>query len=441
MVEQHNKTSIWHPYTKHSEADLGLPNILRADGVYLYDAFGQRYFDAVSSWWACALGHGVTEIVDAIKRQTEILQHSILGNLTHPEAEELATELSDLTGGNKRVLFASDGSSAIEAALKIALQFWSNNGKSAKKQFLSFKNAYHGDTLGSISVGFLEEFHRHYGSVLKTAKAVNPPACHKCPFNKRPESCDTECFAEMLQAIETDADAIAAVVVEPLCQGSAGMNIYPAKYLKKLADTCASNEILLIVDEIAMGFWRTGKKFAYDHAAINPDIICVGKALSGGYLPLSGTIVTNNIYEAFSDTSPDRSFYHGHTFAGNPIACAAALAALKIYATDAFKNQVRLNSEIMATRLEQLSRNPKVKFTRNLGMIAAWNMANPAGLTGLISPAQRVRVALFERGVLVRPLGDVLYLMPPLNSPASVLEETFDKLEEVLKVNGVCPKS
>ena len=327
-----DQASIWHPYTRHSALRDGFPVITRGEGVFLFDSDGNRYVDAISSWWACNLGHSHPRLIQAIIRQASELQHSILGNLTHPRAAELAYGLAGVfPDRRRRVLFASDGASAVEAALRIAVQYRHNIGESGRFQFAAFEDAYHGDTIGAMAVGYLPAFHSAYRPLLFPVYKVKTPDCSACLPETSPETCAVQCFSSMQRTVEEHAKELAAVIVEPLCQGAAGMRMYPAKYLRKLSELCAQNHVLLIVDEIAMGFGRTGRMFAFEHAGIDPDIVCVGKGLSGGYLPISAAVVKEEIFETFADEPEDHTFYHGHTFAGNPIAAAAAVECLNIY--------------------------------------------------------------------------------------------------------------
>ncbi|MBU0679133.1 MAG: adenosylmethionine--8-amino-7-oxononanoate transaminase, partial [Verrucomicrobia bacterium] len=362
---------LWHPYTKFSAIEAeGLPMMVRGEGIYLFDAEGNRYVDAIASWWACALGHGHPRIVEAIRRQAGELQHSILANLSHPRAVELAGRLAALMPTpDRHVLFASDGASAVEAALKIALQFRCNAGQPERRRFAYLEEAYHGDTLGAVSVGYLEGFHKPFESVLFPAFEVPVP---HAPAQEE------ECFQKTAKVFEQHRQELTALIVEPLCQGAAGMKMYSPAYLRRLADLCRQANVLLIADEIAMGFGRTGKMFAFEHAGIDPDIVCVGKALSAGYLPISATIVKDEIYGTFADSPADHSFYHGHTFCGNPIAAAAALEALRLYNEERLCEKAAAISEIFRTRLEALKGRPGVRDIRILGAIAAVELDSPA---------------------------------------------------------------
>lgn len=413
---------VWHPYTRFStfESDP-LPVIVRGEGIYLFNNKGNRYVDAISSWWACALGHGHPRIVAAMQKQAAELQHSILGNLSHPRAIELAAKLAGLMPTPQRhVLFSSDGASAVEAALKIALQYWHNLGRTGKTRFAALEEGYHGDTLGAVGVGYLEQFHKPFDPVVSPAYRTSP---------------QKDGFAGMADLIAKHADELAAVIVEPLCQGAAGMKMYPADYLKKLAKLCRERNVLLIADEIATGFGRTGRMFAFEHAGIDPDIVCVGKALSGGYLPISAAIVKDTIHETFSDKPADHSFYHGHTFCGNPVAAAAAVEALSVYEEENTPKKAAAMETLFKKSLAPLSTLPFVQDIRYLGAIAAVELKSESPAPAVTRP-HRVRKLLIDEGVLLRPLGNVVYLMPPLNIGQMDLEWLVYKFAEAIRACG-----
>ena len=417
-----DRRRIWHPYTRFStfESDP-LPVIVRGEGVYLFDDRGNRYIDAISSWWACALGHGHPRIIAAIQKQAAELQHSILGNLSHPRAIELAEKLAGLMPTTERhVLFSSDGACAAEAALKIALQYWHNVGQPEKRRFAALEEGYHGDTLGAVGVGYLEHFHKPFDSVVFPSFRTSP---------------QKDGFAGMADLIAKHADKLAAVIVEPLCQGAAGMKMYPANYLRQLGALCRKQNVLLIVDEIATGFGRTGRMFAFDHASIDPDIVCVGKALSGGYLPISAAIVKDAIYETFSDKPADHSFYHGHTFCGNPIAAAAAIEALTIYEEEKTPEKATAMETLFKESLEPLAKLSTVQEVRCLGAIAAVEL-KPESPSPTVTRPHRVRESLLDEGVLLRPLGNVVYLMPPLVIDRKALKSLVSKFSAAVQNAG-----
>lgn len=430
MSKHPGRSHIWHPYTRFSAVHEGLPRIVRGEGIYLEDDQGKRYVDITSSWWACSLGHGHPRIIKAIQQQAETLQHSILGNLSHPPAEALAAKLVSLMPSiDRHVLFASDGASSVEAALKIALQYAHQTGNPGRTRFVSIREAYHGDTLGAVGVGYLESFHRYLRPALNQSWLLDMPACNGCMDS----ACRKDCFRDVPPFLEKHAKEIAAVIVEPLCLGAAGMKMYGPGYLKRLAHVCETLQIPLIVDEIAMGFGRTGKWFAFEHAGIDPDMVCVGKAITAGYLPMSAVVVKDDLYNTFADTPRDHTFYHGHTWSGNPIAAAAALEALIVYEDDQLIERARLLGDKMAEALESFVALPTVRDVRALGLIGVVEL-EPDESTP--PRARRVQAAMRERGYLLRPLGSVLYLMPPLVIEEADLMLAIKTLKEAIELCG-----
>ncbi len=414
------KNRIFHPYTPFSAIEKGFPNIVRGEGIHLFDDQGNRYVDIVSSWWACALGHSHPKVVDAIQKQAGTLQHSITGSLTHPGVLELADRLANLMPTpDRHTVFASDGCSAVEAALKIAIQYGYNTGRPEKNWIIGMDQGYHGDSLGALGAGFVDGFHKPFKHAVLHHETLPFPI---------PSDEDPDGFEPSRGVVERNAPHLAAVIVEPLCQGSAGMRIYPAGYLKKLADCCKKNNVLLIVDEIAMGFGRTGKRFAFNHAGIDPDIVTVGKALTAGYMPMSACIVKDSIYNTFSDTGEkDHTFYHGNTYAGHTIGCAAALAALDIYEAEDTVARAAEMAGKMKQWMQPLGKLPCVKELRFLGMIGV------AELVPETQPlVQKIRKTLMDQGYLFRPLGTVFYLMPPLVIDDVELKASIDALHATI---------
>jgi adenosylmethionine-8-amino-7-oxononanoate aminotransferase len=417
----HMPNKIFHPYTPFSAIEKGFPNMVRGEGIYLFDENGNRYVDIVSSWWACALGHGHPKVVKAIQEQAALLQHSITGGLTHPNVLALADRLAGLMPTpDRHSVFASDGCSAVEAAIKIAIQHWYNIGKPNKTWVIGMDQGYHGDSMGALGAGFVDGFHKPFD------KVVSHPA--KLPFPV-PTTNDPDGFEPSRQVIEEHAGKLAAVIVEPLCLGSAGMKMYPPDYLRQLADCCAANDVLLIIDEVAMGFGRTGKRFAFNHAGIDPDIACVGKALTAGYMPLSACIVKDEIYNTFTDQGEkDCTFYHGNTYAGHPIGCAAALAALDIYeAEDTVERAAEMAGKLKQWMLPmgELECVTALRFLGLIGVVELKPEAKP-----LIA---QIKQSLFEQGYLFRPLGTVFYLMPPLVISSDELRAAVYALQQTLE--------
>jgi adenosylmethionine-8-amino-7-oxononanoate aminotransferase len=414
QVRRWDQAHVWHPYTRASTLAAGdLPVIVRGDGIHLMDAEGRRYVDAISSWWCASLGHSHPRLVAAIQRQAATLQHSILANLTHPPAAELAARLAALMPTpDRHVLFASDGASAVEQALKIAVQYAANIGQPQRRRFACLHGAYHGDTLGAMAVGYLEQWHRPFKPLL--AKAVMLPL-------------PVPGFAAWEDVLRPQAAELAAVIVEPLCLGAAGMRMYPAERLRALAEWCRKHQVLLIDDEIAMGFGRTGRMFAYEHAGIDPDIVCVGKALTGGTLPMSATIAKDFLYATFTDRPADHTLQHGHTFCGNPIAAAVANEALRLCGEmDLPARAARLGIQLTA-QLEPLRGRRGIRDVRTLGLIGAVEL-EPEAEPSAISRPHRIRLRLQQEGVLLRPLGNVIYLMPPLIIPEADLQALVGRL-------------
>ena len=413
---------IWHPCTDINQMEqTPIPIIETAKGVYLYEVGGRALLDGFASWWCVNLGHGHPKLIEAIQKQAAKLQHAILGGMSHPSAIDLAEKLAEITPGDLRhSFFACDGASAVEAALKIAVQRWANVGEKSRVRFVGLVDGYHGDTLGAMGVGYVEAFHRDYKDVIRSAHSALSPHCLQCPRGKEPETCDIECFDSMEAILREHHREIAAVIVEPLCQAAAGVRIYPEEYLRRLRRLCDEYGLILIADEIAVGFGRTGHMFACERAGIVPDIMTVGKGLTGGYMPLSVAIVNDAIYNSFrnSDDGRDRTFNHSHTFGGNPTVTALALAALGVYEDE----HVLENCQPRIKQLEQGMRELGLLLdesrTRAMGMMGVVEVNDASG--GAERASRVVRKA-YEMGLFLRPRGRALYLWPPLVTTESEL--------------------
>ncbi len=425
-------THLWHPFTDINSLQAGdWPIIERAEGVCLHDTDGREYLDGISSWWCVNLGHRHPRLLAAARAQLDVLDQSILGGMSHPNAIRLAERLASVTpDGLVRTFFASDGASAVEAALKIALQYWANLGRPERHRFVSLVDGYHGDTLGAVGVGYVEAFHRSFRpAVIRSLEAASPH-CFHCPHGLAPADCGVACFASMERIVRESHEQLAAVIIEPICQGAAGMRIYPPEYLRRLRRLCDECDVLLIADEIAVGFGRTGTLFACEHAGISPDILCLGKAMTGGLLPLSATVATERIYDAFrSPPGEDRTFYHGHTTCGSPITAAVALAVLDVFEEEDILNRVRPAMEALADGIARLANLPCVHRTASLGMMSAVEIAESAGGASL---ARRAAAKALEAGLFIRPLGGVLYLWPPLTTTVEQVERMVDLMAKAL---------
>lgn len=428
--------AVWHPYTEITAFETAaFPVIERAEGCSLFDVDGRELLDGISSWWCANLGHGHPRIVEAIREQAGRLQHVLLGGVSHPRAIELGERLAAIAPpGLGHAMFAADGSVAVEAALKMALQYWLNRGVPGRTRFVSLEGGYHGDTLGAIGVGFVEGFHAPFEAAVRPALRAASPHCNRCPAGRAPERCDVECFASMEAIVEAHHRECAAVVVEPLCQAAAGMRLYPPEYLRRLRALCDRRGLLLVADEIATGFGRTGATFACERAGIRPDLLTVGKGLTGGTLPMSATLVTDEVYDAFrADRGRARTFFHGTTFCGNPITAAAALAALDVYRDERVVEGVAPRAAILAEGMARVAARLGGSPVRALGLVAAIEISDEAG--GAVRARAVVRRAL-ELGLFLRPLGPVVYLWPPLNAPEVVLRDMLGRLERAAEDTG-----
>jgi adenosylmethionine---8-amino-7-oxononanoate aminotransferase len=423
---------LWHPYTDINTFEkTNFPIVEKAEGVYIYENDGKKLLDGIASWWCVNFGHSHPELISAITEQSGKLQHSILGGISHENAIRLAEKLSKITPkGLKYSYFAGDGASATEAALKIAIQYWCNKGISNKNKFICLEDGYHGDTLGAISVGYVETFHKNYESVINQSYRATSPHCAECQFNKTHETCNIECFASMQNLIEKHHKKTAAVIIEPLCQGAAGIRIYRKEYLHKLRELCNHYGLLLIADEIAVGFGRTGHMFACDSVGISPDIMLIGKGLTGGYLPMSAVMVQEYIYNSFrSDKNTDKTFYHGHTYCGNPITSALALKALELYENLNILKLIKPRIKQLKSGFDELKINFKSSTTLTLGMIGVIEIN---AIDGGTKRAKKIAELARTKGLFIRPLGNSVYLWPPLVATEKELKDMINILKEAI---------
>lgn len=391
---------LWHPFTQQqSWCEDDLPLVIdRGEGSHLYDTDGNAYIDGVSSLWCNVHGHRRAEIDAAIRAQLEKIAHSTLLGLTHEPAIALAEALLAVApAGLTRVFYSDSGSTAVEVALKMAYQWWAQRGEPERAEFICLENAYHGDTIGSVSVGGIDTFHGVYEPLLFDTRRTRAGVA-----------------ADLAELLERHGSAVAAVIVEPLVQGAAGMLMQPRGYLGHVRELCDAHGVLLICDEVATGFGRTGRMFASEHEQVTPDLMCVGKGLTGGYLPLAATLTTERVYEGFlGDPQERRTFFHGHTFTGNPLACAAAIAALEIFERERTLDQLQPKIELLARSLaHRVAVLPGVREVRQCGFMVGIELVSCDPALGL---GHQVTIAARQRGAIIRPLGDVVVLMPPLS--------------------------
>ena len=414
----------------------------RAEGVWLYDLEGNRYLDGVSSMWCNLLGHRQPQIDQAIRNQLDRVAHSTSLGMASTPAVVLAKHLADLAPGDlQHVFYASDGSSAVEVALKMAYQYWRQceNPQPTKTKYLALGQAYHGDTLGSASVGGIERFHAVFKPLLFDVVRLPIPDARNLSDSESAEAACEHFLADLENVLQQQHEEIAALVLEPLVQAAAGMVFHPPGYLRGVRELTRRYNVLLITDEIVTGFGRTGRMFACEHENVTPDFLCLGKSITGGYLPLSATLTRPDIYQAFLGP-PTNSFLHGHTYGGNPLAAAAALATLQVLQEQQILSQSASRIQQLAEILERLQSHPHVAQTRQLGMIAAVELT-PTGEPGSTYPEEirigsRVCQEMLRRGVWLRPLRDVLVIMPPLSISADELKLLGNVLLE--SIDTVC---
>nr|MBO2509101.1 adenosylmethionine--8-amino-7-oxononanoate transaminase [Gammaproteobacteria bacterium] len=431
---QRDLAVLWHPCTQMKDHErLPLVPIRAASGVWLEDFEGKRYLDAVSSWWVNVFGHANPRIGARVKAQLDQLEHVMLAGFTHPPVIELSERLVAITpDGLSKVFYADNGSSGIEVALKMSHHYWINSGQPGKKRFVTLTNSYHGETVAAMSVGDVALFTDTYKALLLDSLKVPSPDCYLRPDGASWEEHSRAMFAHMERTLEQHAHEVAAVIVEPLIQGAGGMRMYHPVYLKLLREACDRHGVHLIHDEIAVGFGRTGTMFACEQAGITPDFLVLSKALTGGYLPMAAVLTTEDVYAAFyDDYATLRAFLHSHTYTGNPLACAAALATLDIFEENQVIEANRALAAHMARATEHLKAHPHVAEVRQTGMALAIEMvADKASRTPY--PWQerrglRVYQHALERGALLRPLGNVVYFLPPY----VITPEQIDFLAEV----------
>lgn len=428
---------LWHPFTQMQEWEREEPLIIeRGRGSYLYDTKGRKYLDGTASVWVNIHGHRHPVLDRAITQQLKKIAHSTLLGASNPPAIKLARALIRLAPkGLTRVFYSDNGSTAVEVALKMAVQYWQQARPQAgpKNSFLHLRLAYHGDTIGAVSVGNIELFHARFKSLLFPTLEAEPPYCYRCPLKQTYPDCQLACIDPIERILETRRRDLAGLIIEPLIQAAAGMIIQPTGYLRRIRDLCTKYDVLLIADEVATGFGRTGTMFACDREGITPDLMAVSKGLTGGYMPLAATMTTEEIYKAFLGRYEDfKTFFHGHSYTGNPVGCAVALANLEVFRKE--KTLVRLRPKIkfLAKLLKPLRKHPHVGDIRQAGFMVGIELVQdrlnktPYPLESRIG--HRVAMDARQRGLLLRPLGHIIVLMPPLSTDSKTLSKMVDIL-------------
>ncbi len=436
-----DKKYIWHPFTQMQEWEIEEPLIIEsAQGSYLLDTQGREYLDGVSSLWTNLHGHRRREIDRAIVSQVRKVSHSTLLGLANVPSVALAQRLVEIAPpGLTRVFYSDSGSTAVEIALKMAFQYWQQSSPAgrSKTKFISFKNGYHGDTVGAVGVGGISLFHEIYRPLLLDSIQVESAYCYRCPSGLKHPGCSLACLDDLQRTLETHHNETAAVIIEPLVQGAGGMLVSPPGYLTRVREICTRYSVLLIADEVAVGFGRTGRMFACEHEAVRPDLLCLAKGISGGYLPLAATLATEEIFQGFlGRPQENRTFFHGHTYTGNPVACAAGLASLDIFAKDRTIERLQTKIGQMEKGLRRFRELPHVGDIRQRGFMVGIELVADRSTKAPYAPQMRMgaRVARESRprGAILRPLGDVVVLMPPLSIKrtelALLLDITYDSI-------------
>jgi adenosylmethionine---8-amino-7-oxononanoate aminotransferase len=423
---------IWHPF---SNAQLDPPPLLvhSADGVYLHLADGRKIIDAISSWWVNLHGHANPRISASIAEQSRKLEHVIIAGFSHEAAEELAERLShwvpkELT----HMFFSDDGSTAVEVALKLSIQHFQNLSQPEKIEIVALAHGYHGDTAGAMSVSDESPFTQPFRSMRYPVHRVNSAYCYRCPVGLKRETCHIECVDQLEKLLEDRSGLIAAVIVEPLLQGAGGMIVHPVEFLQKVRALCTRHDVLLIADEVLTGFGRTGKMFSCDLANVVPDLMCVSKGITGGFLAMGVTLCTDRVESAFRSDNRMHTFYHGHSYTGNALACAAANANLQIFQDEPVFDRIAAISKINTERLAQLRAMHQVGDIRQVGTIGALELlADDAGYLSALRP--KLYGFFLERCVLLRPLGNVVYVLPPYVIEPDDLHRVYDVIVEAIE--------
>lgn len=429
----------WHPYTQMRDCeDMPPIAVSSARGAKLYDYDGNFYYDTISSWWCNVHGHGHPEIRKAVKEQIDSLEHVLFAGFTHLPAVRLAEKLVEVSPeGLTRVFFSDNGSTAVEVALKMSYQSWMNKGISGRRKFVSLDRGYHGDTIGAMSVSGVDLFNKAFEPLFLEAYRAPAPYCYRCPMGRDRDSCSFECVSALEDILKNNRRDICAVIMEPMLLGAGGMIVYPAEYLRAARELTRKYDIHLILDEIATGFGRTAKMFACEHAGVIPDLMCLSKGITSGYLPLGATLVGDDIYSAFyGKYEENRTFYHGHTYTANPVACAAAVASLEIFE----KDPVLGNASVVNLSLKRFCAGMRgldiTGDVRDIGAVCAVELVEDKETKKSFDPRERIGKKVYEAGlkknIVLRPLGDVIYLFLPLCLSEVELADILERTGSVL---------
>lgn len=426
-----DRAVLWHPYTQMLTAPAPLA-VTRAQGVYLYTEDGRKILDGISSWWVNIHGHSHPKLNEALAKQARELEHVMFAGCTHRPAVELAERLLELLPrGMARVFYSDNGSTAVEVSLKLARQYWRNLGQD-RRRFIALDHAYHGDTVGAMSASEDSIFTHPFAPMLFSVSRAFSPYCYRCPLGLDRSTCGVDCLSKLERMLEAMRGSVAGVLVEPMLQAAGGMIVWPAEFLAGVRHLCDQYGTLMIADEVLTGFGRTGRMFACEHAGVVPDMICLSKALTAGYLPMGVTAVTDGIYQAFLSEDRTKTFFHGHSYTANPLACAVAVASLDLFREESTLARVAALERNLRAGLEPLRQIEGVGDVRVIGGVGIVEMrSDEPGYLNAFGPS--VAAALLERGLLLRPLGNIVYFMPPYAITQAETEWAISQIAEVLR--------
>lgn len=435
QLEAWDKAYLWHPFTQMQDYEKETPLIIEeGEGVFLRDVDGKEYLDGVSSMWCNLHGHRRKEIDNAVKAQLDKIAHTTLLGPSNVPSIELAKRLIDIApGGLEKVFYSDNGSTANEVALKMAFQYWQHKGFQNKMQFVALEYGYHGDTIGTMSVGGIDLFHGAFRPLYFKTHFAPSPYCYRCPLGKESKNCALECLGKLECILKEYSQSIAAVIMEPLIQGAGGMITHPKGYLSGVSALCKKYNVLLILDEVLTGFGRTGRMFACLHEDVVPDIMSLSKGINGGYMPLAATLANREIYRAFlGEFSSLKTFFHGHTYTGNPLGCAAALASLELFKKDALLENLEAKITHLSDKLQSFRSLKHVGDVRQCGLIAALELVKDKTTKEPYPWQERVGVRVClearKRGVLMRPLAHIIVIMPPLVIKMNELDRMLESI-------------
>ena len=423
-----DKKHLWHPFTQSKTACDPIV-IKSAKDEILFDSNGKEYIDLISSWWINTHGHCRDEMISSISNQSKKLEQVLFAGFTHKPAVDLAEKLVEITPKNlQRVFYSDNGSTSVEIAMKVAIQYWFNKGK--KKKFVALRGGYHGDTFGAMSVGRTSGFYDPFDHMLNETSFISFPEVWR--GNNQLQQNEIKAINQVKKVIKKEKNQIAAVILEPLVQGAGGMKMCRKEFLSELVKIFKDSGIIVIFDEVMTGFGRTGKMFAADFLDVEPDIMCLAKSLTGGFIPLAATVFSEKIHKQFVNLDFKKTFLHGHTFSANPVACSVALSSLKLFDKDKSFEKIKLINKIHSEFLFELSKNVNISKIRVLGSIAAFDYKKISSIYGS-SDSLKLRQKFIEEGLLLRPIGNTIYLMPPYCIKEKNLKKSYEKLIEILQ--------